>query len=56
MNPGASSRFMQDDPHVPIWTVHDSIMTLPEHEKTVRSTMLETFSKFGVAPTLRTKP
>ena len=43
-------RLMLEHPEVYVLTIHDSIMTLPEHAETIRSIMLEEFARLGLHP------
>lgn len=45
-------RLMRDYPHVPILTIHDSVMTTPEHVGCVQDVMLEQFERVGLRPQL----
>ena len=49
----ACGRLMRKHPHVFIATIHDSIMTTPEHVETVCDVMMEEFEKLGVCPRLK---
>ncbi len=46
-------RLMREYPHVFIATIHDSILTTPEHVETVRGVMMEEFEAIGVCPQLK---
>jgi hypothetical protein len=46
------NRLMLHHPVVPIITIHDSILTVPQHEPLVRRIILEEFNSLGVRPTL----
>jgi hypothetical protein len=50
---GVVARLMREAPHVPLLTVHDSILTHAEHAEAVGSIMLQEFAKAGLAPTIR---
>jgi hypothetical protein len=52
---GACQRLMSERPDIPVVTIHDSILTLPEHIETVRGVIMSEFAKFGISPTLRSK-
>jgi hypothetical protein len=52
---GACAELMYDHPQVPIWTVHDSIMTTREHLDTARAVILAEFGRYGITPTLQIK-
>jgi hypothetical protein len=52
---GAVGRLTQDHPDIPIWTVHDSILTLPTHIETVRAVILDEFSRCGIVPAFKCK-
>jgi hypothetical protein len=41
-------------PDVPLITIHDSLITVPEHEPTVRQSIYDAYARYGVAPTLKT--
>ncbi len=47
------SRIMHERPDVPLWTIHDSILTTAEHSGLILQTMRETFQELGVVPTIR---
>ncbi len=46
-------RLMDKHPHKPIFTIHDSIITTPDHAATVRQIMLDTFVHIGIHPHIR---
>lgn len=50
---GVCRRLMEEYPHVPIITIHDSILTTAEHAQTVRDAMLREFALIGMTPTLK---
>lgn len=45
-------RIMKERPDLPIYTIHDSILTIPGEVEYVRSVILDEFKKLGVSPTL----
>jgi hypothetical protein len=47
-------RFYLEYPHIPIITVHDSILTTPQHVETVKRIMVEEFARLGLHPTIKT--
>lgn len=47
------TRLMEHHPEIPLLTIHDSILTTPEHMPTVQRVMTEEFARLGVEPTLR---
>lgn len=48
---------MEHHPDVPLFTVHDSILTLQEHAALIEKVIRETFSRaFDVEPILKTRP
>jgi hypothetical protein len=48
-----AARLMREAPHVPVLTIHDSILTHLEHAEAVRSVMLQKFARVGLRPTIR---
>jgi hypothetical protein len=48
-----ATTIMLDHPKVPIWTIHDSILTTPEHSDLILETMRGEFTSIGVVPTIR---
>ena len=48
-----ADRIRQERPDLPIYTIHDSILTTPDTLDYVRSIILETFERLGVYPLLR---
>jgi len=50
---GVCGRIMNEHPDLPILTIHDSIMTIPDREDTVRQAILSEFARVGVTPTIR---
>lgn len=52
---GVCTRLMNDHSEIVILTIHDSIMTTPEHAHTVKIVMLDEFRKVGLQPTIRTE-
>ena len=50
---GIATRLMIEEPKLPIFTIHDSILTIPEGVNRVRAVILEEFEKLGVHPTLK---
>lgn len=47
------STLRKHHPHVPCLTIHDSVLTYPEHIELVVKVMQNAFAKLGVRPTLR---
>ncbi|PHR93904.1 MAG: hypothetical protein COA78_32525 [Blastopirellula sp.] len=45
----------ESNPEMPIITIHDSIMTTPEHQPEVEAAIYQAFSKYGVKPMLKIK-
>jgi hypothetical protein len=45
-------RIMREKPALPLYTVHDSLLTTREHVEYVRSVILDEFRKLGIHPTL----
>ena len=48
-------RLTQEHPGIPIFTIHDSILTVPDGMELVRRIILEEFAKLGVCPSLKTE-
>lgn len=46
-------RCMNEFPEIPVFTIHDSIMTISKYAEMLQSIMLEEFNKIGIIPTLR---
>jgi len=46
-------RIMREHPDAFIGTIHDSILTTPEHVSTIKKIMSEEFEKIGLSPTIR---
>lgn len=46
------TRLMNHHPEVPVVTIHDSILTTPEHVQTVKRVMDEEFVRLGVSPAI----
>lgn len=46
-------RILQERPDVPIWPIHDCIMTTAPHKEYVRRIMLEEFVALGISPALK---
>jgi hypothetical protein len=46
-------RLCEDYPDIPIITIHDSIMTIPEHVETVKRLMQEGYAGVGLRPTIK---
>jgi hypothetical protein len=47
-------RLMDHHRDIPVVTIHDSIMTTPEHAATVKRIMDEEFQRMGIRATVRT--
>ena len=43
---------MNECPELPLYTIHDSLLTTQEHAETVRRTMMEQFRRIGLVPTI----
>ena len=43
---------MNEYPDLPLFTIHDSLMTTQEHSETVRWAMMDQFRRVGLAPTI----
>ena len=48
-----ATRLMLEHKDIPIWTIHDSILTTRQHSPLILRIMTETFEAFGVLPTIR---
>jgi hypothetical protein len=46
-------RLRIEHPHVPLVTIHDSILTTPDHVSTVRTYILDEFATYGFTPSLK---
>ena len=53
---GVVGRCMREYPEMPVFTIHDSIMTTEEYVETLQNIMLEEFAKLGVRPKLHIEP
>ncbi len=49
---GCCRELMDHHPDVPIWTIHDSLLTVPGCEGLVRAVLLDNFARLGIVPTL----
>ena len=49
---GACGRLMKEAPHIPVLTIHDSLMTSKDHVNYVASVMRQEFEHVGLHPTL----
>lgn len=47
------TRLTEHHPEIPLLTIHDSILTTPDHVETVFRVMTEEFARLGVRPKLR---
>ena len=47
------NRLRSEHPDQPVFTIHDSILCLPDHLEIVKKVVLDEFKRFGVSPTLR---
>ena len=47
------NRLRGEHPDEPVFTIHDSILCLPDHLATVKKVVSDEFQRFGVRPTLR---
>ena len=50
---GVCKRLMTDHPDIPVFTIHDSILTTAEHVETVERLIKEQFQRYGLTPTLK---
>lgn len=48
-------RLMVEHPDVPVWTIHDSLLTTPPYRAVVEDMMREEFGRLGLSPTLHFK-
>lgn len=48
-----ATRLMLEHKHVPIWTIHDSILTTQEHSPLIQQVMRECFEAYGVQPSIQ---
>jgi hypothetical protein len=46
-------RVLEERPGVPLFTIHDSLLTTPEHVGYVRGVIREEFAELGVRVTLK---
>ena len=46
-------RLMQEEPTMPVYTIHDSVLTTPEYVGTARKAIREVFGRLGLQPTIR---
>ena len=49
---GCCRELMDRHPDVPIWTIHDSLLTVPGCEGLVRAVLRDNFARLGIVPTL----
>jgi hypothetical protein len=49
------NRIRNDRPDLPIFTIHDSILTVPSAAPYVKSVILDEFGKLGIHPILKTE-
>jgi hypothetical protein len=49
----ACGRIMRERPELPVFTIHDSILTVPSAVEHVRTVVLDEFARLGVRPKLR---
>ena len=52
---GACRDLMNRHPDVPLWTIHDCLLTVPGHgyEEIVEDALLENFARHGVKPSIK---
>ncbi len=50
---GACRRMMIESPHVPLLTIHDSLMVPPQHVEAAKSAMFDAFAESDIRPTLK---
>lgn len=48
-----AERLRLNHPAVPFVTIHDNLLTVPEHLETVRQTMVREFERLGIRPALK---
>lgn len=48
-------RLMNEEPDVPVFTIHDSLLTTKLHVELVQSIVLQEFENLGLTPTLHIK-
>ena len=53
MIPIICGRLLRERPKVTVITIHDSILTTPEHDEYVKGVILDEFEKLGVVPPLK---
>ncbi|HEV3383921.1 MAG TPA: hypothetical protein VG097_03855 [Gemmata sp.] len=46
-------RLMDEHPKLPVYTIHDSIYTIPRGRNIIKRVILEEFDRFGIVPTLK---
>ena len=46
-------RIMEERPRIPLYTIHDCLLTTDEHYDYIRGVMLDEFAKLGVTPQIR---
>lgn len=52
---GVGTRMMERMPDVPVFLVHDNVLTTPDHVDAVRDVITETWMQWGVRPHLKTE-
>ncbi len=50
-----ADRIRLERPNLPVYTIHDSILTTPKNMDYVRNIIMETFARLGIHPSLRTE-
>jgi hypothetical protein len=48
-------RLMRERPELPIFTIHDSVLTTPANVEYVRTVILDEFARLNVTPNLKTE-
>lgn len=48
-----ANRIRQEKPDLPIYTIHDSVLTVPRAVNYVRTVIRDEFNQIGVYPTLK---
>lgn len=53
MIPMICGRLLRERPKIPVFTIHDSLVTTPEHEEYVKGVIVRVFEMVGVVPQLK---